>query len=186
MEELIGYHATGKEFLDSIKQNGFKKKTSAKSFPNDLGNGIYFYIDRPKYEGEAKNNAKNYAEKYKSNYKEIVVLEVDILKDSDKVLDFNDNETADALEKFIKCNEENIYKEFEKFEKFLGATKRGNLDGIAIELFIEYFNLPVDIVFKNTFTKFNNNYKISSFTNGKEACVRNENIIIMKDIRVIA
>lgn len=181
-KELVGYHGTSQKNLNFIKNLGFRKKWSANSFPNDLGIGVYFYLDR--IEGEAKENARKYVVRYKKEYFGKVIIEVPILVGETKILDFNIKEAMDSLEEFIRENGSRIKKELEKYDNNSKAFKRGNFDGIAIDLYIEYFEAIVDVILKDTFTSFDD-YKISNFVNGREMCVKNNDIIDTSTIRVV-
>lgn len=98
-------------------------------------------------------------------------------------MDFNDLDAAASLESFIVENKDAIDSELDKFDKMSKAFNRGNFDGIAIDLFIDYFNVPVHIVLKDTFTNFGT-AKISNFCNGREMCVKYTEAISMKDIKI--
>ncbi|MDG6128724.1 hypothetical protein NGA55_07050 [Lactococcus formosensis] len=182
-KELLGYHGTDEEYLVLIRKEGFKKKFSKSSFPNDLGFGAYFFVDRTK--GEAQNNSKRYVLKYKRKYETPIVLEVPLKVSEDNILDFNERENLELLEDFARVNNSQIKKELRKYNSHTRSFKRGNLDGIVIDLFIEYFKIPADVIVKDTFTKFDDEYKISNFTNGREVCVKNTNVINLDDIRIV-
>lgn len=179
--DFLGYHGTNQKSFHYIQKNGFKKKVSDISFPNDLGDGIYFYIDRGVANSEAIENARKYVKKYKYNYNGKIVLEVPICVEENKVLDFNDKDTSQSLECFITENREKIDEELNKYNRLSAVFKRGNFDGIAIELYIDYFKANVDLVLKDTFTKFDD-YKTSNFCNGREVCVRNMEAISISEI----
>lgn len=181
-KELLGYHGTSQRNLDFIKKYGFRKKVSDNSFPNDLGFGAYFYLDR--VEKEAKDNAHKYVIRYKTEYFGKIVIEVPISVDENKILDFNIKEAMELLEEFIRENGSRIKKELEKYDHNSKAFKRGNFDGVVIDLFIEYFNMVVDIVLKDTFTSFDG-YRMSNFVNGREVCVKNKEVIDTSNIKVV-
>lgn len=181
-KELLGYHGTNQRSFDFIKRRGFRKQVSDNSFPNDLGLGAYFYTDRIK--NEAKENAKKYVLRYKKSYVGRIVLEVPILVDEDKVLNFNENDTAETLEEFIRENRDSINKELEKYDSESSAFRRGNFDGIAIDLFIDYFGIAVDMIIKDTFTSFDD-YQRSNFNNGREVCIKDTEVIDEKRICIV-
>lgn len=182
-KKLLGYHGTDEKYLVSMRKEGFKKKFSKSSFPNDLGFGSYFFVDRA--EGEAQSNSKRYVLKYKRKYKVPVVLEVPLTVSEDNILDFNKHDNLELLEDFARANDSLIKKELRKYSPQAPSYKRGNLDGIVIDLFIEHFKIPADIIVKDTFTKFDNKYKISNFSNGREVCVKNTHIINLDDMRIV-
>lgn len=180
-KELLGYHGTDQKRFNFIKNRGFRKQASDSSFPNDLGLGVYLYADRIK--NEARANAKKYVVRYKNHYVGKVVLEVPLLAEENKILDFNDLEVAEELEKYIRENRESIDQELKKYDVESNAFKRGNFDGIAIDLFIDYFEVDADLIVKDTFTSFDD-YRRSNFNNGRELCVKNTEIIKKDRIRI--
>lgn len=181
-KELLGYHGTSQRNLNFIKKYGFRKKVSDSSFPNDLGLGVYFYLDRTK--NEAKENAHKYVVRYKKDYFGKIIIEVPVSVEDSKILDFNIKEAMDSLEEFIQENGSRIKSELEKYDTESRAFKRGNFDGIVIDLYIEYFNMMVDIILKDTFTSFDE-YRVSNFVNGREICVKNEEVIDTSNIKVV-
>ncbi|MFK4900125.1 hypothetical protein ACI1UM_03965 [Lactococcus petauri] len=182
-KELSGYHGTNQKNFKFIQKFGFKKQVSDFSFPNDLGFGAYFYLDR-EIENEGKSNAKKYVIKYKKHYAGKVVLIVPMLINEDRILDFNDPIAAASLEEFIQDNYDLIIRKLEEFDKKSKAYNRGNFDGIAIDLYIEHYGFDVDIVLKDTFTEFDD-YRRSNFCNGREICVKNTETIDVTNVRIL-
>ena len=180
--ELLGYHGSDEKYVVSMKKDNFKMRVSKSSFPNDLGIGAYFYLERG--EGEALENVRKYLKKYKKNYETLVGLEVPIVVDEELILDFNIRESSEIFEEFIRKNRENIDKELNKYHEKSRGFLRGNFDGIAMELFLEFLGVDADLIIKDTFTKFDDEYKRSNFHNGREVCVRNPKIIQLSKIRI--
>ncbi|MBN2937822.1 MAG: hypothetical protein JTJ14_08165 [Lactococcus lactis] len=87
----MGYHGSDEKYIVSMKKDNFKMRVSKSSFPNDLGIGAYFYLERG--EGEALENVRKYLKKYKKNYETLVGLEVPIVVDEELILDFNIRES---------------------------------------------------------------------------------------------
>lgn len=179
--EYIGYHATNYKNSLKIDRSGFK--ASHGLIPNDLGHGIYAYIKRNGFTDEPKENAEKYAATYRNSPQGIVVYTLEIVTLDDKVLDLNDMDNEGILNDFAQNNLENIRKKIKELypshaEK--AQFKRGNFDGLIIEMFLKEYKASPDVVIKDTFTKYEKlaAYKLSNIRNGREICVRNEKAII--------
>lgn len=189
-----GWHGTTTKAAEIIKDQGFeltpyKFNFNKSRIPNDLGNGVYFYL-----EDDILDNPKEVAYKYVKIYKS------DIMKDensSPKVLgatikfpdanflDMDERDNMSALIAIKKQMEREVYSQVQKLYPD-GAFRRGNLDGLFIELLIEKFkrdkNIDIQIVTKYTFTNLQEkigNFKIniSNFPNAREVSVRKLDLI---------
>lgn len=179
--EVIGWHGTTQKNEESIIKNGFKnlKTDFSKNevrVPNDLGNGIYFYIDFRKTSG------KTLAQKYVRSYRDRIareqkcsfsVIEAEITCEDECLLDMDEFEN---LKMFYEFNEKHTSTRNQMITKLKsdGAKKRKNYDGIMMELFIREIHKQfkeVKVVKKDTNTIFES--EISNFANGTELCVRN-------------
>ncbi|MGY0186384.1 hypothetical protein [Lactococcus petauri] len=173
-----GYHGTGRKTASEIKNQGFNFKQNMK-FPNDLGDGVYFFIQRNEIDFPEKN-AKNYVYSFKSEerLKSLLIAEISI--DDDKLLDLNEEEIQTEFDSIRNEYLDKIKTELKKYPDTWGAKQRGNYDGIVLNILLESRNMKPDGVLKDTYTPFldfksekNSGYRISNFPNGRELCVRN-------------
>lgn len=182
-KELVGYHGTSSDRANKIKEHGFIKSNSEYSLPGDLGFGVYFYISRNSNDVPF-DNATKYVKKAKFKYVDYVVIESLIKVNENKILDLNDENTRKNLELFTEKNYDKITKAAEKYKK-TRAYKRGNLDGIAINLFINLLGLPTDAVIQDTHSNYDGIYKSSNFNkNGREICVKDTSIIDFSNLKI--
>lgn len=182
MEEHIGYHGTDKYKYDLIKQNGFRTTAKIGKLPRDLGDGVYFFIQQNDL-SDPVDNVKKYLKRYKPRFKEPSILEATCIPD--KVLNMNEETNAQWFLSFKESNADLILDEAKKLDQTNSLT-RGNLDGLVIETLLRKIDYFPDAIIKDTYTAFDPipNYKISSFFNGREMCIRNVKII--KNICLIA
>ncbi|GGA72488.1 hypothetical protein [Salinicoccus roseus] len=182
-----GYHGTVASSATDIISNGFEYRTydindyKGKRLPNDLGFGIYFYLDNPKISKKALDNAKDYAIKYKKKLNtdsvSVIVADISICEDSHLDLD-----EADNLEYYLGIQNTNQQRAEEIWAKSKqdGQRKRKMLDGIFIEMMIldleEAIGRSIKTVQKETFTSFGRAQR-SNFFNGTELTVRDANIL---------
>ncbi|MGE4509122.1 MAG: hypothetical protein AB7D16_10910 [Eubacteriaceae bacterium] len=192
------YHGTSSEKARNIFDFGFTSKTVKiqdlkndllSKFPCDLGNGIYFYIDVEEKGFDGLKNACNYVQAFKKNEIEYSIIKATISLDpGDKGLNLNDEKFLNSFLKFRSHFLERLdaliesHEKLQKYSKKDKALARGNCDGIFIEMYIDALQLKPVFVLKDTFTKFNPKYKISSFPNGREVAVREERIVKDKEI----
>ncbi|BAP84795.1 hypothetical protein LOOC260_102170 [Paucilactobacillus hokkaidonensis JCM 18461] len=178
---MFGFHGTGIDNATKIMNNGFTIAKSNK-VPNDLGTGVYFYINSA-FTFSPIMMAKNYSIVYKRISKaKITVLQAEIDEEA-TLIDFDLKSNLIELVKYRDANFDKIKNILNTVEKGNGLAARGNLDGIVIELFKTYleekYNVRVDGVKKNTFTPQHDlyKYKQSNMPNGRELCVYNLNRI---------
>ena len=193
-EKIIGWHGTTRESSEKIMQAGFRFEEyifgkSTQRLPNDLGAGIYFFV-----EDDHLENPQSLAYKYVLNYKNRElnktksipkVLKAEINVNEDFVLDFDEMDNTEALMSLQKLFRKELYQEIQRL-KPSGAVDRGNFDGLFIELLIAKFKkdrgVDIDIVRKRTFTNVeeklgNIPIRRSNFPNGKEISVRKSELI---------
>lgn len=194
---LVGYHGTKRENEEPITEVGLKLPDH-KKLSGDLGRGIYFYVDNDFFVKKPKDLCFEYLQfLLGKNFKrdDIIIYKAEF---DEKKFNFFDLNSEDLLKEINEYRMENLHLISEIFEKYLeanmrknrkkknsklitGAVYRGNLDGILIEMFIKEFEkingVPINGVLKNTFTPCLRGYKRSSFFNGTELCVFNEELI---------
>lgn len=194
----VGYHGTKSENVSSIITNGFNPLIFGKNrLPNDLGKGVYFFLDS-NFALSGKEMAKKYIEKFikssrRDNGASARVLEVTMIEDSElHILDLDGAITA--FDQYRRDNDENIsriVREYKsKMGKNQGIIKRGNFDGIVTDMFIDYIKensaekFEIDAVKRETYTNVTDyGYRISNNSNGVELCVKN--IKIIADISLV-
>lgn len=192
--ELVGYHGTSRKQGKDILSNGFEEMkftpNSMNKLPGDLGCGIYFFVDHSLYGFEGYECAHLYSRRFCSKRDtKIHILEVDLLFTEDmEILDLDIEENkqkfikakqnlTDYVNKFITQNLEDIEVD--------GSYKRGNFDGVYLEaMFSKRQIKEVHAVSKNTFTRFDENAKISNFPNSSEVSLRKPEVIKNKEVRL--
>lgn len=191
IKEIQAWHGTTQYNAQKIRQEGFNKTTiefhdSGFRNPNDLGAGVYFYIDS-KYNSGQKM-AMRYAHQYRDTIAKrqncsLETLEVNVAIKDSMLLNLDDADTNDIFIEFSKKHES----ERDRIRYRLtndGANRRKNYDGIMVELFIRHINaqlrdFEVQAVQKATCTIFDG--IISNFPNGVELCVRDTDCIRLKE-----
>ena len=181
---VSAYHGTSEEIANKIIITEFIVDKNPRKLPGDLGRGIYSYVVRDEKKLEAASNALKYVESTKKSYEKykVIKLHCDIIED--EILDFNDIENAQLFEEFREENEQIIKEEMSNLYDN-GFLKRGNIDGLVIEMMIDAFELTPCVIIKDTYTWFSKvkgDYKRSNFPNGREMCIRNQEIIKKKCI----
>ncbi|PCF51588.1 hypothetical protein [Staphylococcus delphini] len=175
-----GYHGTDKSHFDSLDKD---KEFSSQTLPCDLGNGLYFFIDRVNKTGEAIENAKKYLSRWKPKYKNKIIVEMELDLEQDKVLDLDDQVNQDIFNLFIDENEEDIYNELDHLIEN-NTKNRGNIDGLVLEIMIRAYDIDVKAIMKETYTQFDmsKQRKRSNIPNDKELCLREYSAIKKKSI----
>ena len=120
-------------------------------------------------------------------FKEIIIRNIKGYTLSDKFMSavveliYGDNQFE--FNSFVDENEETIYNELDKLINN-NTKKRGNIDGLVIEIMIREYKLEIDAIQKETYTQFDirKKRKRSNIPNGKELCIRQNNIIKNKCI----
>ncbi|TDE68277.1 hypothetical protein ACO4C2_02955 [Streptococcus equinus] len=188
---MEGYHGTNSDIADKILASGFELKTNPNNLPNDLGNGIYIFLDNDLYTKSAYEMAKSFIEVFRKEVfrkrdlnDKFSVLQIQISEEG-RYIDYNDINSQIAFEKFRNENYDKILKHYDSFcyksnyggstKNLPGKLKRANLDGIIFELLKNKAN--IDGVMKDTYTPQDAKYKKSSFFNGREFCLYNTSLI---------
>jgi len=174
---LEAYHGTKIENKEKIVSESFIISDTPNRIPNDLGNGIYFFLDK----GSNYKNPKEMAESFVKNYRncsndEHIIFKVTV-SDEAKLIDYNDADNAAFFENFRNKSLNIILKHYDRFvyhsqiksSSIPGSLKRANLDGIVFELLRN--KAHYDGVVKDTYTPQDKKYNKSSFSNGRELCL---------------
>ncbi|MDM5378155.1 hypothetical protein P7818_12855, partial [Staphylococcus aureus] len=133
--------------------------------------------------GEAIKNAKNYLDRWKPKYEKKIIAQIDIKVKENRLMDLDDHDNQYEFNSFVEENEETIYNELDKLINN-NTKSRGNIDGLIIEIMIREYNLEIDAIQKETYTQFDKSKKRkrSNIPNGKELCIRQNDIIKNKCI----
>lgn len=177
-----GYHGTIKSSSDSIYVNGFDyhqydiNDFESERVPNDLGFGIYFFIDNEKIRSQGFKNAKNYAEKYvkKENIDKVTIVVADLNFNSHRFLNLDESDNQEYFLHIMKNNETAANMIWSKTVK--GEHKKRKIfDGIFIEMLIddieEQMDETIQGVQKDTFSSLGSARR-SNFHNTTEIAVR--------------
>lgn len=153
----IGYHGTSDFAYQKILKSSNLGFNPIKTYPNDLGNGVYFFIDsiNDLFMNNAQERAFNYAKVFKCNNKiEKVRLIKAKLDWSDQIsyLDLSDQDNLLIMdhvrEEFNEITDK-IYSKLQSDPRNKNRVKRGNLDGVFFELmsnpqrFLESINVKL-------------------------------------------
>ncbi|WP_188205398.1 hypothetical protein [Desemzia incerta] len=192
--KIIGWHGTTHNSAEQIKKKGFqfekyKFGKNNQRLPNDLGAGVYFFVEDHYFE-KPTALAYKYVLKYKD--RELAqtntkpkVLKAEINYDEDCMLDLDEKDNMEAIMGLQKTLKKELYQAAKNLKQS-GAVNRGNLDGLVIELLIEKFmrdyKIDIDIVAKRTFTNVEEELggvpiRRSNFPNGKEIAIRKIELI---------
>lgn len=188
----IGFHGTKAKNTEKILKEGFNPHVfGSKRLPNDLGEGVYFFIDS-EFELSGKEMAKQYIEKFIRNGKDSEDTKLNVLKavveDDSSFLIIDLDEDIVEFDKFRMKNAQEIVRKVKFYKSRMGNNKgilkRGNFDGIVTDMFIKFIgkkflmNTKIDAVQRRTYTDITSyGYKISNNDNGVELCIKNVNAI---------
>ncbi|WP_338342524.1 hypothetical protein [Fructobacillus fructosus] len=180
---VTAYHGTSRKNARKILTEGFRIEKGRQRYPNDLGHGIYGYLDSSPEKGDvyfmqtAKENALLFAKQIrKVPEKQIVVLKLTIQIDIQNYLDLNQlvnrNHVLHLYQKIIGGVLRDIKKEYVSDR----ISRRRQMDGVVLEKLnqVGIISLP-PVVIKDTFTRFNG--ILSNFTNGREIVIRDPRYI---------
>ncbi|WP_336825185.1 hypothetical protein [Sporosarcina sp. USHLN248] len=172
-KHFTGYHGTVKSNVASIKSNGFRVEkysfitSELQKVPGDLGAGVYAYKD-------SIENAKKFAEKFSDD---ISVLKLEIVVDEDRFMDMDEESNSSLILEVY--NDNKVFNQLK--ERYMRTNKsaksRECLDGLVLEHIIHKYRIPVDLVKKETYTRFKDLPPISHYFNGTELCIKNKKII---------
>lgn len=150
------------------------------SLPNDLGQGLYLFIDDGVAGYSGLESAKNYARIYRSNSNKIGVISFEVDSQKLKVLDLSEPESK----KFF-----NLYKQqsYDQIKCMLGGLrqnrsfKRFNLDGIFLEHILQYhpsFQKMNAVTYESYVPTVSEHPRpLSGVENSREFCLRDMNLI---------
>jgi hypothetical protein len=144
---ISAWHGTTQENAGEIKKNGFKwnavdLRGSNFRNPNDLGGGVYFYIDS--VYGKGRDLAYKYAYQYRDDVAKkqrcsIEIIEAEISMENDRLLDLDDIETKLLYTEFSKKHEIERQRAIYRLKND-GAKRRK----IMTELWLNYlFNILI-------------------------------------------
>lgn len=182
---ITAYHGTSKENAERILKEGFRIQRDSQQYPNDLGHGIYGYIDSEPQHGDvyfmrsAKENAALFARQIrKIPDDQIEVLRIRISLKLDNYLDLNEINNRNEMLKAFEREMKSALKFASNQYKVNRTSKRGQTDGVLLEYLNEKGSLKLpDVLIKDTYTRFYGG--LSNFSNGREIVVRKESVIQM-------
>lgn len=172
-KHFTGYHGTLKANVSSIKSNGFRVEkysfitSELQKVPGDLGAGVYAYKD-------SIENAKRFAEKFSDD---VSILKLDIVVDEERFMDMDEPSNSSLILEVYENNQvfKRLKERYTRTNK--SARNRECLDGLILEHIIHKYQIPVDLVKKDTYTRFKDLPPISHYFNGTELCIKNQQII---------
>lgn len=193
--EIVGYHATKKKNVSSIKNNICIKKESA--WKNDLGDGFYCYVDEKDIMGKSlnfddpKENAKKYYESGKNNKaKYMAILEIKGEFNERRILNLSKLDVLSMFNKFKKDLKQEaltkISKDFkiireevsEAYDTNDPRARRGVVDGFFIDRYLNIMKTKgyeVEAVMMLTASDFyyldNHKWRVQ-IPNGCELCIK--------------
>lgn len=186
MLQYTGWHGTTNKRKERILSSGFSYKKyepgiKKQRHPNDLGNGIYFFL--PFQQDSGKSIASAYVSKYKSSELKapgvkLALIRADIAVDSQKnIFDLDDPQNQRLLEEFRQTAQAEIEKEVAQIPDS-GAKNRANLlnqnQGLIIELLLDLASSH-GIIYKAVQSKTYSDLPflpIFDAKNGNEICIR--------------
>lgn len=194
---IIGWHGTLASRFIKIQESGFdlKQFTCSKgkmTLPGDLGYGTYLFVEDTVLSYNPKDYAAKFLETYKNKYEnEFCLLKVTVKEENLLDLDLEENiKVYSDLREKLKIQIEQRAKDLAPN----GTLKRGNFDGLYIEVILEYLKeiegIEVKLVTKRTFTDFKEkvgvfNVNRSNFANGKELVIRDTELVLNYEEEVI-
>ncbi|MFC6464899.1 hypothetical protein ACFP65_07950 [Marinilactibacillus sp. GCM10026970] len=192
-ENLIGWHGTTKIRQKSISSEFFNFNSyifgkENQRQPNDLGNGIYFYL--PFFNDKGNIIAQQYVRKYKnkeliSNKTSVCLVKANIKYLKEKSLDLNNEDNVAFLEGISKLFEKELLEEMKNIRDD-GAKQRAQQQadnkGLLIELVYQLYEKEhpekkFDVVIKDTYTDIPHLKCDDKGNNGKEIAVRKLDLI---------
>lgn len=190
MITLTAYHGTSKKNATRILQEGFindvdftETKPGLARYPNDLGRGVYGYVEDGFYKGvdylkSAQENAYNFALKIRKVQPDnIVVLEMKISVSEDKILNVNSREVRNDLVRLYRKFQGPAIQDIQNKYIVDRLSRRKYVDGVILECLFaaKAVSLP-DIVLLETHTRFDG--YLSHIANGNEVAIRSPKSIV--------
>lgn len=175
---VTAYHGTSMENAEKILKEGFRIQRDSKQYPNDLGHGVYGYIDSKPEDGDvyfmrsAKENAALFARQIKKvPQDQIAVLKFQVHFIQKEAINLNDLENRNNLLLVYKIVMGAAIEEISFLYKMNRASKRNQIDGVIFEyLHVKGIIRFPKVLIKDTYTRFNG--YLSNFTNGRELVIR--------------
>ena len=200
MLQKTGWHGTTNSIVTSILKKGFSYNKyapgkTAQRHPNDLGNGIYFYL--PFLEDDGDNIATAYVKKYKSKFisseNPVVLMKATLsFEDGTRIFLLDDLQNRQLLSEFREKTKKVIQNLLEDIQDN-GAKKRASRvnqnQGLIIELLLDLHaqkqpSKTYQAVQGKTFTDVS--YKSMNThdgVNGCEICVRDLQCIVQTEVK---
>lgn len=194
---FYGFHITSYEISQDIiikksfwvkdfNVSVFRDLTKKTNMPNDLGNGIYFFLESH-YPVHPRNICIDYYKGVKShNYGSkygLVKCQIDLDKYKYNIYDLNDSRNRFDFNAFKQTHQtklENILKSgIKESNVYQRALKENFIDGLAFEYLSFIYNdkgQNIDAIIMDTFMEYSPSY--SRVPNCTELCVRNKEMIL--------
>lgn len=188
---MEGYHGTKPQSLESILKTKTINVTSfsitgdfiikdKQSLPNDLGQGLYLFVDDDSKGYCGLTSAKSYARIYRSENRKIGVIKFKI--NCENINDLNMSHPQSI--KFFNTYKQKYYNRVKSSLSRLKknrALDRYNLDGIFLEHLLRYNGnfSQINVVSCDSYVPLTQEkpIPISSIPNGREVCVRDTTMI---------
>ncbi|MCK8617503.1 hypothetical protein LNP00_03880 [Fructobacillus sp. M158] len=186
---ITAYHGTSKMNAKQILEKGFRIKRDEKLYPNDLGHGIYGYVDSDTESGDtylmqsAKESASLFAKQIrKIDEKHVAILRMDIEIDRTEYLDLNEVENRNHVVRLYQEVLADLLIDIRVKYAVNRSSRRKQMDGVVLEKLNQdgLMDLP-EVIIKDTYTRFSG--ILSNFTNGREIVIRDPKVI--KAIRLL-
>ncbi|MBJ6745705.1 hypothetical protein JEQ21_04360 [Streptococcus sp. 121] len=187
---MKGYHGTTPQNAQMILQAKEIKITpftiksdvvipSGQRLPNDLGQGLYLFLDDELLGFDGKECAKKYAHRWRNQGNKISLIQFHFDETVLNILDLNNPENLRRIVELRSKLYQRIEQSLTTFQQNK-SLKRANLDGIFIEFLVQHAlsGQQVDGIIKDTFTPFySEKQALSNVPNGRELCLRNVDAI---------
>ncbi|MCT0484867.1 hypothetical protein [Weissella paramesenteroides] len=144
--KYIGYHGTTKSNKEQILKNGFI--INKNTWPNDLGYGIYNFIDTENFYVKAKDAANIYAKKYRSNDETACIIN-NISIDTGKLLNLNVETNRKNILKYRSMLTNSVQARADQYRQnhsSKSVVKRGNTDGFFLEKVLKTLHIEPDAI----------------------------------------
>lgn len=183
MVKYISYHGSIKKNCDSILKNGLfikkyivasesNKQRGTKKLPGSFGYGFYTFIDD-------KELCRIFANRMCGS-NEVAVLEVNSEIVKTNIIDLTNANDQRIFHTYFNNNHQTAERLLNNFGNNKNTKKQHVKDGIVIELFISSLftkkKTRIDAVVGESYTPGKENF-FSYIPNGKELCIRNNNVI---------
>lgn len=194
---MEGYHGTKPQSLESILKTRTFNVTSfsitgdfiikeGQSLPNDLGQGLYLFVDDAPKGYCGLTSAKSYARIHRSEKRKIGVIKFKINCENINNLNLSHPQSIEYFNKYKQKYHGRVQVALSKLKKNRALT-RYNLDGIFLEHLLRYHEKysQVNVVSCDSYVSFTEDKPISSIPNGREVCVRDTTMIDWDNTREV-